>query len=69
MYMLARSVRNIHKRNKGKPKRKQQATPFDAKTAQRWIDYGEMTPNQYRNKYSPKDKKGRIIKGKEVESG
>ena len=69
MYMLARSVRNIHRRNKGKPKRKQQATPFDEKTAQRWIDYGEMTPNQYRNRYSPRDKKGKIIKGKEVESG
>tara|TARA_R100000655_G_scaffold7379_1_gene19974 strand:+ start:3737 stop:7915 length:4179 start_codon:yes stop_codon:yes gene_type:complete len=51
MYILAKNVLNIWKRNKGLPKKKQQQTPFDETIAQRWVDYGELSKNQYKNKY------------------
>jgi len=51
MYVLAKSVLNIHKRNAKLPKTKKQATPFDKKTAERWIDYGELSKTQYKKKY------------------
>ena len=69
MYILAKNVLNIHKRNAKLPKNsnKKQATPFDKKTAERWVDYAELTKTQYRDRYSIRDKNGKIIKV--VESG
>ena len=65
MYALARSVKNIIERNKKLPQKKKQANPFNKnekeamKIAQRWIDYGEMTPAQYGKKYDITEGSGR----------
>ena len=42
-------------------------TVLKEKQADRLIDYGELTRRQYRDKYSIRDKEGKIIK--EVNSG
>ena len=75
MYILAKNVLNILKRNDKLPKNssKRQANPFNKnekkakEIAQRWIDYAELTKTQYRDRYSIRDKNGKIIKV--VESG
>tara|TARA_R100001369_G_scaffold32427_2_gene57065 strand:+ start:3966 stop:8159 length:4194 start_codon:yes stop_codon:yes gene_type:complete len=53
MYILAKNVLNIHKRNNKLPKnsKKKQATPFDEATAKRWVDYAELTKAQYKIDY------------------
>ena len=75
MYILAKNVLNILKRNDklSKTSSKRQANPFNKnekkakEIAQRWIDYAELTKTQYRDRYSIRDKNGKIIKV--VESG
>jgi len=65
MYALAKSVKNILEKNKKLPQKKKQANPFNKnekeamKIAQRWIDYGEMTPAQYGKKYDITEGSGR----------
>ena len=66
-YALAKKEKVTHQLNKTKKPKERIKTVLTEKQADRLIDYGELTRKQYRDKYSIRDKKGKIIK--EVNSG
>lgn len=66
-YALAKKDKFTLELNKKRAKKDRVQTVLTEEEADRLIDYGELTRRQYRNKYSKRDKKGKIIE--EVNSG